>query len=181
MNIDAINLSQATKIYMRNKGLTCSQIQVDDGGWEKNGLLYLIEEKSERESIIPQSSWWKWDKIPLDGQRDYIRNNYRSRNRNEFHQNKWMIAIAQLRNAILNLNSINRTYRAIFSIPVSERNNFEQGFFRYHGDQQLNSNSYRQNIQLSNWNDYYSYIDQRGVTINVKVIEIDYDNYFGTI
>ena len=181
MNIDASNLNKETFQYMISKGLTESTTKVDDGGWERSGLLYFIEEKSEWESILPQSSWWKWDNDTLLGQRDIIRNNYRSSNRLEFHQNKWMIAIAQLRKGVLRLQGVGKDYCAIFSIPSVEINNFQHGFQRYHLDRSLNTNSCVIGVGLDVWKPNYSYNDQRGIQINVNIIEIEQHNYFGTI
>ena len=181
MNIDARNLSQSTTQYMANNGFTVSTFRVDDGGWEKCGLLYLIEQKTERESFTPPSNWWKYDNDSLLTQRVYIRDNYRSSNRLEFHQNKWMIAIAQLRKDILGIRRVGRGYRAIFSIPVAERDNFNAGFQRYHLDSNLNTYSHGLGVNLNFWNPTYTYIDQRGVTISAQVIEIDQQDYFGQI
>jgi hypothetical protein len=181
MNIDARNLNSQTSQYMRNQGFTESAIKVDDGGWERNGLLYLIEQKTERESFVPQSSWWRFDKDNLLGQRDIIRNYYRSSNRFTFHQNKWMIAIAQLRKGVLGLQRMGRNYRAIFSVPSAEICNFQGGFQRYHLDNRLNTNSRGMAVNLNIWPAHYSYLDQRGINIEVKVLEINQENYFGPI
>ena len=166
---------------MNAKGFIASAIRVDDGGWEHNNILYFIEIKSERESIMPPHNWWKWDKDNLNGQRDYIRNNYKVGNYRELHRNKWMIVIAQLRTYILRLSNINRNYRAIFAIPSVETDNFQQGFSRYHANTTLNTATRSITVKLNIWPSVINYEDQRGIQIQASILEIDYDNYFGQI
>jgi len=166
---------------MTAQGFTPAAVRVDDGGWERNRLLYLIEIKTERESIIPQSTWWKWDKDPLLRQCDHIRQHYKSYDRGEFHQNKWMIVIAQLRAGILRLSNVNRNYRAIFVIPSVEVDNFKRGFERYHNDRTLNTAARLVPASMIIWQNHFDYIDQRGIQIQVSILEIDCDNYFGHI
>jgi len=182
MTIDAKKLSIATESYMISQDFTKSSVKVADGGWEKDDLLYCVEEKTERESIIPSGSWWKWEKDDLLGQRNHICDHYRDKNRLIFHENKWMIVIAQLRASILRLSNINRCYRSLFIIPSKEVSNFRQGFANYHADPDLNTAIQGQAICLNVRQDtLLTYLDQRNISIQISFVEIVCDNYFGPI
>lgn len=180
-NTDAHNLHESTIQYMKGNGFTESLIKVDDGGWEKDGLLYLIEEKSERESFVPASSWWKYNKDDLLGQRVLIKEHYRTSDKREFHQNKWMIVISQLGKGIVGLSGVSRDYKAIFAIPSNEVDNFREGFERYNSDPLLNKASYGIHVCVVPWPNDYAYTDQRGINTKVKLIEINQKDYFGKI
>ena len=182
MRYDQKQLKSATEIFMKMQGYASLTLKFNgDSVWKSpHGRVLFIEEKTENESYNP-SSWWKNTGNTLDGQRVHIAHDYNGSNDKKiWHQNKWMLAIAQLRADIKSADNPSGVYGSAVVLPESEISNFQIGFIRYHEDKILNQANYGENILLKIWNTPFSYVDQRNITILVRLIEIDSDNYFGT-
>lgn len=181
MPYDNDRLNDAVKRYMKNLGYSPAPLRFNgDSVWKcPDQKIIFIEHKTENESYNP-TSWWNNYSDNLDGQRPIIKEHYRDSDIKIRHQNKWMLAIAQLRADIKNVENPQAPYRAAVVLPEVEISNFALGLKAYHMDNRLNISRNETNISINIWSDRFSYVDQRNVRIWVCLAELNVDNYFGS-
>jgi hypothetical protein len=161
---------------IRQIDMIAPTVRVPDSAWNNNGTFLYLEEKTERESMN-MNRWWNNSDDTLDGLRIHI-----ERNHNDIcclvkHQNKWIIALAQLCCAIRNLRNIERPYHAGLVLPRNEQHNFQISFERWIADQELNPDRLN-NVEIIIWPEEFGYVDQRNVFVPVIIAEINSDTFF---
>jgi len=177
---DEDQLNDAVCNYMKCLGYRRASLRFKgDSVWRcPDSKVIFIEHKTENESYNP-NSWWTYPDNDLDGQRPYISNTYNSNDKRIWNQNKWLFAIAQLRADIKTSDNPDTQYRAAIVLPAVEISNFSVAFSRYHNDATLNRATLGADTSLKLWNQQFSYVDQRNINVQVCLIEIDKNDYFG--